>query len=652
MRVAWLGLAAGLVSAAALAAPNALDGDWTTYGHDKGGQRNSPLTQITPANVGTIVPAWVYHMKPPAAATTADANADAQRVAEGLNGPPQGPPGRRRSRFTGSQVTPLVVGGRMFVSTPYGRVVALDPATGTEVWATAIPGPGQPSLRGVEYWPGDAATPPRLFFGTRDGRLIALDAATGAFVPGFGTGGTVDMKTPEVMNGADGRFYGMTSPPIVFENLIITGAAVQEFPALGAAGDVRAWDARTGALVWTFHSVPRRGEPGYDTWQPGSAEKRSGVNVWGFMTVDVARGIVYMPFGAPANDRFGGDRKGDNLYGTSLVAADARTGRYLWHFQIVKHDIWDNDTQSPPLLFDATVNGKTVPAVAAISKNGLLFMLDRVTGKPIQPIEYRAFAKSDVPGEQAAATQPYPLVTPPLARTSFTPADIADLTPELKSGCEKWMTDNNMKIGGLYVPVGFNRPTISFPGTLGGANWGGAAYDPAKHLLIVNTMDFGQVTSLVPSTGPLAMERGPVSGRFQLEGTRLPCQKPPWGQLIAVNGDSGKIVWAVPLGITDTLPAGKQLTGRPNIGGAITTASGLTFIGATDDSRFRAFDSANGKMLWEVKLDASAHSTPMTYAGPDGRQFVAISASGGSFLDSPLTSDTITAFALPREPKP
>ncbi len=658
MRVAWLGLASGLVSAIALAAPSAApstvspasvqSGDWTTYGHDKGGQRNSPLNEITPANVGTLVPAWVYHMKPPAAAATADANAEAQRVAEGLNAVPA----RRRSRFTGSQVTPLVVDGRMFVSTPYGRVVALDPATGAEIWATPIPGPGQPSLRGVEYWPGDAANAPRIIFGTRDGRLIALDAATGGFVSGFGNGGVIDMKTPEVLNGSNGANYGMTSPPIVFENLVITGSAVQEFPALGASGDVRAWDVRSGKLVWTFHSIPRRGEPGFGSWAAGSADKRSGVNVWGFMTVDDQRGIVYMPFGAPANDRFGGDRKGDNLYGTSLVAADARTGRYLWHFQQVKHDIWDNDTQSPPLLFDASVGGKSVAAVATLSKNGLMFILDRVTGKPIQPIEYRPFPPSDVPGEQAAATQPYPLVTPPLARTTFTPADIADLTPELKAGCEKWMADKNMKSGGLYVPVGFNRATISFPGTLGGANWGGAAYDPARRLLIVNTMDFGQVGSLVPSDGPLAMGRGPLSARFQLEGTRLLCQKPPWGRLIAVNGDSGKIIWQVPLGVTDTLPADKQLTGRPNIGGAITTASGLTFIGATDDARFRAFETATGKMLWEIKLDASAHSTPMTYAGKDGRQFVVISASGGSFLDSPLTSDTITAFALPRTTKP
>ena len=300
--------------------------------------------------------AWRYSLRGAAgvaqSAPAEDAASAAQRAAEAT-----GPAPRRRTRLAASQVTPLMVGDRLFLTTPYGRAVALDATTGREIWSTPIPGPGQPSLRGVEYWPGDGVAGPRIFFGTRDGRLFALDAQDGQPARQFGADGVVNLATPEILQGGDARFYGMTSPPVVFRNLVITGAAVQEFPPLGAAGDVRAWDARTGKLVWTFHSVPRRGERFHDTWAPGSAENRSGANVWGFMTVDAERGLLYMPFGAPAFDRYGGDRHGDNLFSTSLVAVDAATGRYRWHFQVVRHDIWDNDLQAPPLLFDATTGG-------------------------------------------------------------------------------------------------------------------------------------------------------------------------------------------------------------------------------------------------------------------------------------------------------
>ncbi|MBU6167058.1 MAG: PQQ-binding-like beta-propeller repeat protein [Alphaproteobacteria bacterium] len=644
--VAGLGLAA-----AALADPAA---DWPTYGRDKGGQRHSPLAQITPANVAGLELAWTYHMRPASLdAAPADAAAAAQRSAEGVGGPPPGAPAggafsRQRSRFAGSQSTPLVVDGVMYTTTPYGRVVALEPETGRELWAAAIPGPGQPSLRGVEYWPGDGDTPPRLFFGTRDGRLFALDAASGKPAAGFGQNGVVEMKTPDVLNGQTVRQYGMTSPPIVWKNLVITGSAVQEFPPRGAAGDVRAWDARTGALVWTFHSVPRPGEPFHETWGTDGAAARSGVNVWGFLTLDAARGIVYMPFAAPSFDRFGGDRPGDNLYSSTLVAADAATGKRLWHFQVVRHDIWDNDLQAPPILFDVEKGKRRIPAVAIVSKNGLVFILDRVTGKPVFPVKDMPFPASPVPGEVTAPTQPIPQVTPPLSRTSFTMADVADVTPELKAGCTDWITRNAMVPGGLYVPVGFNTVTISFPGLQGGGNWGGFTYAADRRHLIVNTTELGQVTALVPSKGPLPVERGPVSGRFQLPGSKLMCQQPPWGKLSAIDTRTGKLAWTVPLGVTDELPEGKRLTGRPNIGGPISTASGLTFIGASDDGRFRAFDSANGKLLWEVKLPAAAHATPATYRGKDGRQYVVVTATGGSFLDSPLASDVVMAFALPR----
>ena len=311
------------------------------------------------------------------------------------------PRARARSRYSASQATPLVVGGLMYVSTPYRRVVALDADLGREAWAYEVPGPGQPSLRGVEYWPGDAEHGPRIFFGTRDGRLIALDAKSGAPAADFASGGILDLKTPDVAPSTTSTEpraqYGLTSPPLVYENLVITGSATQEFPERGAAGDVRAWDARTGDLVWTFHTVPRPGELGHGTW--GGAEswrERSGVNVWGFMTVDVARGILYAPIAAPAWDRYGGDRPGDNLFSSSVVALDAQTGERLWHFQVVHHDIWDFDTEAPPVLLDAPRRDGVTPAVAVVSKSGYFFLLDRVSGKPLFEVEERRVPASEV----------------------------------------------------------------------------------------------------------------------------------------------------------------------------------------------------------------------------------------------------------------
>jgi quinoprotein glucose dehydrogenase len=600
--------------------------DWPTYGHDPGGQRFSPLEQITPSNVAKLRVAWTYHMRP---AGTTDSD-----------------------KFASSEVTPLVVDGSMYVTTPYRRVLALDPDTGSEIWAYEVPGPGQPSLRGVEYWPGTRIHPPRILFGTRDGRLIALDARGGRPAAGFGTDGIVDLKTPEVMGDGTAKgsgnypSYGLTSPPIVYRNVIITGAATQEFPPRGVSGAVRGWDVVTGRLLWTFHSVPLPGQPGHETWEGDSARGRSGVNVWGFMTVDRERGIAYLPFAAPTWDRYGGDRKGANLFGTSLVAIDALTGRYLWHFQVVHHDIWDNDLQAPPILFDVRKQGRVVPAVAIVSKNGLLFILDRRSGEPIHPVEERAVPASDVPNEQTWPTQPFPVRPPPLARNSFSPDELATLTPQLHAFCEDFVRKNRMRSGGPYLPVGYNAVTINFPGLQGGANWGGASFDPTLGLLFVNTLDMGQVTSLIDSDGPLPVARGPISGRFSEPASRLMCQQPPWGRLTAVNVHTGEIAWQSVLGVSDNLPQDIQRTGRPNVGGSIATAAGLVFIGATDDSRFRAFDSASGRELWTAKLDAAAHATPITYLGKSGKQFVAVTATGGSFLGSPVSSDSIVAFAL------
>ncbi len=627
--------------------------EWPTYGQDPGGMRYSPVAQITAANVSQLKVAWVYHMKPEAPAAPPAA------------APPA--PGRGRGRggsgFAPSQVTPLVVNGVMYIASPFNRVVALDPTTGKQLWVFQLPS-GSPSTRGVEYWPGDAQTPAQIVFGTTNGKLFSLDAKTGTPNLAFGDKGIVEMNTPEILQGPSGN-NALTSPPIMFRHLVITGGRTQENPPLGVAGDVRAWDIHTGKLVWTFRTVPRAGEKYVETWGGESYKNRSGVNVWGFFTLDVQRGIVYMPLGAPSVDQYGGDRPGDNLFGTSLVAADAATGKYLWHFQAVRHDIWDADLAGAPALFDVRQGSRTIPAVAVIGKAGLLFLLDRVTGKPIYGVEERAVPQSEVPLERSSRTQPFPLKPPPLARMTMTAAEVATVTPELEAGCRKLM--EGLQLGGPYLPQGYKRLRVQFPGNHGGVNWGGVSYSPQLGYLFVNTNDLGQLAGLTdrePGETGAALPNGqgnrlhpdgpyngvPGGGRFSIReagSQQLPCQQPPWGQLTAVNVHTGEFAWRVPLGVTDSLPPGKQNTGRPGNGGPIATAGGLVFVGATDDSRFRAFDAKTGKELWTVKLGGAAHATPSTYLGKDGKQYVVITSTGGGFFDAPLTDDSITAFALP-----
>jgi quinoprotein glucose dehydrogenase len=620
--------------------------EWPTYGHDPGGMRFSPLTEITPATVSRLGVAWVYHMRP------------AQAGASG-SGAPAGR-GGAGSGFQSSEVTPLVADGLMYVATPYRRVVALDPTTGREVWAFEVP-QGNPATRGVEYWPGDARTPAQVVFGTGNGRLYSLDAKTGRPNPSFGREGVLDLNTPEILQGYEGT-NGLSSPPIVFRNLIITGGRTQESPSRGVAGDVRAWDIHTGALVWTFRSVPRAGERFNDTWAGESWRHRTGVNVWGFLTVDVERGIVYMPFGAPSWDRYGGDRHGDNLFSTSLVAADASTGKYLWHFQVVHHDIWDADLAGAAALIDVVREGRTIPAVAVINKVGLLFLLDRVTGTPIYGVEERPVPQSRIPHERTSPTQPFPVKPAPLSRMTMTLADVATVTPELEAACRKLL--EGVEIGGPYLPVGYNQLRLQFPGNHGGVNWGGTSFNPELGYLFVNTNEFGQIQGLtdrpagaakVPSGGPgnaagdgpgILYQNMPGGGRFKDPSSHMLCQQPPWGQLTAVNVNTGEFAWRVPLGITESLPPELQKTGRPGNGGSIATRGGLVFIGATDDSRFRAFDARTGRELWAVKLHAVAHATPMTYEGRDGRQYVAITSTGGGAFDAPVVDDSITAFRL------
>jgi quinoprotein glucose dehydrogenase len=657
--------------------------EWPTFGHDSGGMRFSPLTQITPANVSNLSVAWVYHMKQ---------SGDVMPQRRGPGGPPPGeggpgpggpggpPPGgqaaaqaaqegifqRESTGFSVSEVTPLVIDGMMYIGTPYGRVTALDPTTGKEIWSYKLPS-GEPATRGVEYFPGDKQLGPQIVVGTSDAKLFTLDAKTGKLNTSFGDNGFVNLNTPEITHGLPNARDGVTSPPIMFENLIILGGQTTENGGPGPAGDVRAFDIHTGKLAWTFHSIPQPGEPNYSNrgWVGDSAKNRSGVNVWGLITVDAKRGIAYLPFGAPSGDAFGGDRPGDGLYGTSIVAVDARTGKYIWHFQTVHHDIWDFDMETPPLLMDVKKDGKTIPAVAVIAKASMLYLLDRTNGKPIYGVEERPVAQSDVPLEKTSPTQPFPVKPAPLAKQSMTMADIATVTPELEAACRKLVVDNNLLLGGPFQPETYNRVRVNFPSEIGGVNWPGGAFNPELGYFYINVMDLGQMQGYRdPANGPLkdsivgtnqlngragTYRALRPAGRFKDNDLNMPCNQPPWGELVAVNVNTGDIAWKVPLGITDSLPADKQKTGRPGIGGPIATASGLVFIGAVDDNRFRAFDAKTGKELWAAKLDAAAATVPATYEGKDGKQYVVVTSAGNIFAAELPTSDAITAFALPKK---
>jgi glucose dehydrogenase len=603
--------------------------DWPSTNYDQTANRYSPLTQITTKNVGTLQQVWSFHLKP-----------------GGFTGP-----------MREDEAIPIVIGNTMYLGSPYGAVIALDATTGVEKWRFPLPNNELPSKRGVAFWPGggDLPLPPSIVFGSTTGKLYSLKAADGTLNEWFGENGVVNLKTPEVMQTGTTAAYSLLSSPTIYKNLIITGAGTGEGPGgsnggAGPAGDTRAWDARSGKLVWTFHTVPRRGELGYDTWGGDSATKRSGVNVWGYTSLDAERGILYMPLGAPNNDRVGIDRPGNNLFSSSVVAVDANTGKYLWHFQLVHHDIWDYDTQSAPLLVDLRRDGQIVPAVIIVNKTGLMFTLNRVTGKPIFDIEERPVPKSDVPGEQASPTQPFPVKPEPLAQNTIARNNLYKGEPQHQSYCEHLVDDNNMKLGGPYLPIAFNQYSVSPPGPAGGINFWGPSYDPELHLFVSNTSNIFQPMRIIQRPDGSYANSGPLAGtrRFGDPDRKLLCGPTPWGELVAVNMDTGNVVYRKTLGVSDILPAGMQDTGRPSSGGVVLTASGLTFVGGTDDFRFRAFATATGAKLWEIKLPSSVETTPITYLGADGRQFVTVVSTGGGLTGSQVTNDEIIAFALPK----
>lgn len=591
--------------------------DWPSYGNDPGAMRYSPLRQIQTSNAERLKAAWIFRTGKP-----------------------------------GSEAVPIVVDGAMYVTAPDG-VYSLVPETGELLWKY---GAAPVALRGLTYWRGSGDLDPRVFVGNGQ-FLLALDVKTGKPAPGFGQEGRVDLKKGVLGDLKDGK-YGLLSPPAVFDNIVITGCSNGEgSPSAGAYGDIRGWDARTGKLLWTFHTVPRPGEAGSETWPPNGWKNRSGTNAWGFFTIDEKRGIVYVPLGAPTSDFYGADRVGDGLYGNSLVALDARTGEKKWNQQLVHHDLWDYDLAAPPALLDINRGGIIIPAVAQITKMGLLFVFNRVTGEPVYGIEERPVPHTDVPGEVTAKTQPFPIKPPPLARNTFRLEDLYDRSPEHARFCKELFETNQMKIGGPFTPLPLEGNALFFPSTLGGGNWGGVSVDPSLGLLFVNVMNVGQWGHLEKRGSEYVRTSayGPYA-RFWDVKTRIPCQNPPFGELIAVDLASGDISWRSVLGRIEALEAiGVRETGSLNLGGSIATAGGLVFVAATSDSRFRAFDSRTGKLLWETKLEASGHTSPITYLGRDGRQYVALMAEGGGGFFAEGLSNSLVAFALPdvnRKPLP
>jgi quinoprotein glucose dehydrogenase len=616
-----------LLGAAMLGA--AQDGDWIAYGRDPGGERFSPLDQIRPENVASLQVAWTYR------------TGDALEPASG--------------RPTAFEATPLHVDGTLYLSTPLGRVIALDPVTGRERWTFdgRVPrdkGYGDFASRGVSLW--QRGRERRIFVATVDARLIALDAGTGAVVRSFGEDGVVDLRKGLRIPPRGFADYEVTSPPAVIGNTLVVGSGIADGTSEPhPSGEVRGFDAVTGRQKWSWDPLPQHPATG-------------GANAWTVIVADPGRGMVFVPTSSPSHDYYGGGRPGDDLWANSLVALRAETGERVWHFQTVHHDLWDYDVAAPPILFEWRKDGRRVPAVAVASKTGHLFVLNRETGTPLLPVEERAVPRSDVPGEAAAPTQPFPVSPPSLARTQLSASDAWGATAADREWCRNAMRE--LRADGFFTPPSL-RGTLVAPGNVGGIAWGGMAFDRAHGSLIMPVNNLAAEVRLIPREKVDAERKaGRLSGEFEYQpqngtpygvvrrfllgpDTHLPCTPPPWGTLAAVRAATGDIAWQVPFGQlpgTEQVPAAAD-GGSIALGGAIVTAGGIVFAAGTLDPAVYAFEAATGRRLWRGTLPTSARATPMTYRGADGRQYVVVAAGGHGLSFAAPLGDYLVAFALP-----
>ena len=590
------------------------EGEWRTSGGNLAGMRYSPLDQINHSNVHKLQVAWTYH--------TGD--------------------GRDKPSTT-IECTPLVVNGVMYLTTAQLKLCALEAATGKLLWQfDPFEGLGEDTPRGVNrgvaYW--EDGNDQRIFFVAR-ARLMAFDARTGKLIHEFGQGGSVDL-TKGLGRDLRDLTYDVTSPGIIYKNLIIVGSMCGEGPEPAAPGHVRAFDVRTGVMAWIFHTIPRAGEPGNETWEDNSWRTAGAANDWGGMTVDEKRGWVFLSTGSAAFDFYGGQRLGQNLFANCVIALDASTGKRLWHYQVVHHDLWDRDLPCPPALVTLKINGKSVDAVVQPTKFGQLFVLERETGKPLYPVAEQPVPESDVPGEKAWATQPQSLKLPPYTRQVFKEDDVTNISPEAHAAALGTFQKSR---SGTWQPPSA-QGTIIFPGFDGGSNWGGGSFDPTTSWYYINSHDEPWILTLVPAPDGAGYPYTHTGYNHFVDAEGYAAIKPPWGQLTAYNLNKGEIAWQVVLGEFQELTArGLPPTGTQNIGGSVVTAGGLVFIGATQDEKFRAFDKTNGKVLWEAQVPAGGYASPCTYE-VKGKQYVIIAAGGGGKLRT-RSGDAYVAFALP-----